>query len=74
MLLSCFSKKVIFYKSCAFVDYKKAFHVVDRSSLWLKLISSGINGRVLNVVYDIYENSKSCVTVGHKLLISLYAM
>ena len=46
---------------CAFVDYKKAFDLVDRSSLWLKLISCGINGKVLKVIYNMYSNAKSCV-------------
>ena len=46
---------------CAFVDYRKAFDLVDRSSLWMKLISSGINGKVLTVIYNLYLNAKSCV-------------
>ncbi len=49
---------------CAFVDYKKAFDLVDRSSLWLKLISSGLNGNVVKVVYNIYDKAKSCVKKG----------
>ena len=46
----------------AFVDYKKAFDLIDRSSLWLKLIDNGINGKLLRVVKDIYKKSKSCVS------------
>jgi hypothetical protein len=49
---------------CAFVDYRKAFDLVDRSSLWLKLISSGINGNVIRVVYNMYDKAKSCVKHG----------
>ena len=52
---------------CAFVDYKKAFDLVDRSSLWSKLISSGINGKIINVVYNMYNNAKSCVKLGNNL-------
>ena len=52
---------------CAFVDYKKAFDLVDRSSLWSKLISSGINGKIINVVYNMYKNAKSCVKLGNNL-------
>ena len=37
---------------CAFIDYKKAFDLVDRSSLWSKLIACGINGNVLKVIYN----------------------
>ena len=46
---------------CAFVDYKKAFDLIDRSSLWLKLITVGVNGKIFKVVYSIYANAKSCV-------------
>ena len=46
---------------CAFVDYKKAFDLVDRSSLWIKLISHGINGKIVNAIYNLYANAKSCV-------------
>ena len=52
---------------CAFIDYKKAFDFVDRSSLWKKLISHGINGKVLNVIYNLYKNAKSCVKSQGKL-------
>jgi hypothetical protein len=48
----------------AFVDYKKAFDTVDRISLWRKLISCGINGPVLNIIYNMYSNAKSCVEFG----------
>ena len=37
------SRKRLF---CAFVDYKKAFDLVDRASLWSKLIANGINGKI----------------------------
>ena len=49
---------------CAFIDYRKAFDLIDRSSLWSKLISNGINGNVIRVVYNMYENAKSCVKLG----------
>ena len=47
---------------CAFVDYKKAFDTVWRSALWHKLIKSGISGKILNVMENIYSNIKSCVS------------
>ena len=46
---------------------KKAFDLVDRSSLWSKLISCGINVNVLKVIYNMYENAKSCVKQGQAL-------
>ena len=46
---------------CAFIDYKKAFDLADRSSLWMKLLGNGINGKILNVIHNMYLNAKSCV-------------
>ena len=46
---------------CAFIDYRKAFDFVDRSSLWLKMLSTGINGNILKVIYNLYDKAKSCV-------------
>ena len=46
---------------CAFVDYKKACYLIDRSSLWLKLITVGVKGKIFKVVYSMYANAKSCV-------------
>ena len=46
---------------CAFVDYKKAFDLVDRSSLWAKLIANGINGKGITVIYNLYKEAKSCI-------------
>ena len=62
-----------FYKSkkqwlyCAFVDYSKAFDLIDRSALWHKILQHGINGRVFQVVYNIYQKTKSCVKSGGKI-------
>ena len=53
-----FMKKKLY---CAFIDYEKAFDLVDRSLLWLKLINSGVSGRVLCIIKDIYSKAKSCV-------------
>ena len=39
--LLLFKKKNMF---CAFIDYKKAFDLVDRAALWYKLLSSSIDG------------------------------
>jgi hypothetical protein len=52
---------------CAFVDYKKAFDLVDRSSLWSKLIGNHINGNIITVIYNMYKNAKSCVKKGNTL-------
>ena len=52
---------------CAFIDYKKAFDFVDRVSLWNKLLSSGVNGKLLVVIHIMYLNAKSCVKVDDKI-------
>jgi len=62
--LYLFRKKRIY---CAFVDYKKAFDLVDRSSLWSKLIASGINGNIIKVIYNLYDNAKSCIKLGNTI-------
>ena len=49
---------------CAFIDYKKAFDLVNRTMLWSKLISHGINGKILRVIYNLYDSAKSCVQEG----------
>ena len=52
---------------CAFIDYKKAFDLVDRSSLWSKLISHGINGKLMSVIFNLYHHAKSCVRANGKM-------
>lgn len=45
----------------AFVDYEKAFDSVNRTMMWNKLIDTGIGGKFLRVIQNLYENAKSCV-------------
>ena len=51
-------KKQLF---CAFVDYSKAFDFIDRVHLWTKLLASNVNGKVFNIIRNMYENAKSQV-------------
>ena len=46
---------------CIFIDYEKAFDLVNRTFLWQKLLNTGVGGRVLMVVKDMYKKAKSCV-------------
>ena len=48
---------------CAFIDYRKAFDFVWRSALWYKLKKSGIKGKLFNIILNMYNNIKSCVTI-----------
>lgn len=51
---------------CVFIDFQKAFDTIWRKALWYKLVRSGINGKVLNVIQSMYQNIKSCVFVNGK--------
>ena len=42
-----------------FIDFKKAFDTVQRQCLWYKLLSFGLNGRIINALQSLY-NSVSC--------------
>ena len=46
-----------------FVDYEKAFDRVNRMYLWQKSLTSGVKGKVLKVVENLYQETKSCVRV-----------
>ena len=48
---------------CAFIDYSKAFDSVWRPGLWYKLIKSGITGKMYTLIYNMYQDIRSCVTV-----------
>lgn len=53
-------KKKLF---CAFVDFSKAFDSVWRVGLWNKLLNDGINGKFFKVIFNLYQNIKSCITL-----------
>ena len=52
---------------CAFVDYSKAFDFVNRTHLWQKLLETNINGKVFNVIKNMYDNAKSKVSLKNTL-------
>ena len=47
-----------YYKYCAFIDYSKAFYLIDRASLWVKLLNHGVNGKIISVIQNIYKKSE----------------
>jgi hypothetical protein len=49
------------------VDYSKAFDMINRSALWAKLISNGINGKIITVIYNLYKEAKSCVKYNNSM-------
>ena len=52
---------------CAFIDYRKAFDLVDRSCLWAKLLECGIKGKIMKLIFNLYENTKACVKLNNQL-------
>ena len=46
---------------CAFVDYKKVFDLVDRTSLWSKLLKTNVDGNFFKVSNHMYKQANSCV-------------
>ena len=48
---------------CAFIDYRKAFDSINRPLLWQKLLSYNINGKLFNVVKNMYDKAKSCIKI-----------
>ena len=66
MLVTPCSNTKIYLKNkkrlyCAFVDYKKAFDFINRSSLWYKLIQQGIQGKFLRILKSLYDQVKTCI-------------
>ena len=44
-----------------YVDMLKCFDSIYRNALWLKMYKSGIQGKILRIIKNMYENVKSCV-------------
>ena len=49
------------------MDAKKAFDTVQKDCLWYKLISIGINGKILKAVQSLYENVNCAVRINNHL-------
>ena len=45
----------------ALIDFTKAFNYVVRENLWLKLIKTGVRGKMLDVIMSMYKCVKSVV-------------
>ena len=58
------SKKKKMY--CAFIDFEKAFDKVWRYGLFYKLLLNNINGKMYNVILEMYTNIKSCISYNNQ--------
>ena len=58
MLCSLFTSPL--GKNCI-VDFSKAFDSISRAALWVKLQNADINGKILKVIHNLYDNVKYCV-------------
>ena len=47
---------------CSFIDFRKAFDVVYRNGIWLKMLKYGISNKFTNMLQKIYEKVR-CVKV-----------
>ena len=56
-------KKKLF---CAFIGFSQAFDSIWRGGLWRKLIFKSVNGKFFKIVYNMYENIKSCVRINNE--------
>ena len=70
MLLDCINQ----YKTpiLCFIDYRKTFDSVDISLLWQKLLGYNINCKVLDLIREMYNKAKSCISKDN--MISDYCM
>ena len=60
---------------CTFIDFRKAFDTVWRIGLWKKLQNYGIKGKCFRIIYNMYDNIKSCIMYNNENsnFFSLYA-
>ena len=52
---------------CCFVDYKKAFDMVPRVLLWQKLLSNNINGKIFELIKNLYSSAKSAIKLNSEV-------
>ena len=43
------------------MDFTQAFDKVWRTGLWSKILSYNINGKIFQVIFNMYKNIKPCV-------------
>jgi hypothetical protein len=69
VVLACIQKQLSRGKPLyiAFVDFRKAFNFINRTLLFYKLIKSGLHGRVINTLRNMYSKIKARLKIKKKL-------
>ncbi len=69
ILQSCIIRQTVFKKPLyvAFMDFKKAFDMVDRDLLFQKLSAQGKRGRLINIIKNMYSKTKSHIKINGKI-------
>ena len=52
---------------CAFIDFRKAYDLINRDYLFYKLYHMGLKGKVFNSIYGLYQDNESCVRLNGEL-------
>ena len=47
---------------CIFIDFEKAFDRVWRIGLWNKMLKSQINGKMYDIIFNMYQGIKSRIS------------
>ena len=51
---------------CMFVNFEKALDNVWRKALWFKLLSYNINGKMYDIINNMYDQIKSRIVYNHE--------
>jgi len=43
---------------CCYIDYRKAYDVINRGQLWYKMIRSGVDGKLMAIIRSMYNEVK----------------
>jgi len=54
-----------------FIDFKKAFDMIDRSTMWRIMRHYGILLKIVSIIHSLYNGITGQVTTYHPLLLSL---
>ena len=65
VLITLYTKVIKKKLYCCYIDYRKAFDSVPRVHLWYKLLKYGVNGKILNVIKNVYKEAKSAIKLNN---------